>query len=160
MKSIIVAYDKNHGIGAANDLLWIRDLPADLRHFKEITTGHTIIMGRKTYQSLGKPLPNRHNIVISRDMVPTEGVTVVRNLEEAYAASTSPDIFIIGGGQIYQLAIDEVDRIIATEVDATFEADVFFPVVNPAVWIEVEREHHEKDDLNKYNYDFVIYERR
>ncbi len=160
MKSIIVAYDKNRGIGAANDLLWVRDLPADLRHFKEMTTGHTIIMGRKTYESLGRPLPNRHNIVISRDMTPVPGVTVVRNLEEAYAVSTSPDIFIIGGGQIYQLAIDGVDRILATEVDASFKADVFFPAVNPAVWIEVAREHHQKDDLNKYNYDFVSYERR
>lgn len=160
MKSIIVAYDKNRGIGAANDLLWTRDLPADLRHFKEVTTGHTIIMGRKTYESLGRPLPNRHNIVISRDMEPTSGITVVRNLEEAYAAATSPDVFVIGGGQIYQLAIDGVDRILATEVDAIFKADVFFPAVNPAVWIEIGREHHEKDDLNKYNYDFVVYERR
>lgn len=160
MKTIIVAYDKNNAIGAANDLLWKHDLPADLRHFKEVTTGSAIIMGRKTYDSIGRPLPNRQNIVISRDTSSIDGVKVVASLDQAYAAATTDDVYVIGGGQIYQLAIDGVDRVLATEVDESFKADVFFPVINPAIWIEVSREHHTKDDVNKYNYDFVTYERR
>lgn len=160
MKSIIVAYDQKRGIGAANSLLWTRDLPADLRHFKEVTTGHSIIMGRKTYESLGRPLPNRQNIVISHSAEQIPDVTVVGSLADAYAAANSPEIFVIGGGQIFQLAIDDVDQILATEVNDTFEADVFFPVINPTVWIEVSREHHSKDELNKYDYDFVAYARR
>ncbi|MDB5167646.1 MAG: dihydrofolate reductase [Candidatus Saccharibacteria bacterium] len=160
MKSIIVAYDKNRGIGAANDLLWTRDLPADLRHFKELTTGHSIIMGRRTYESLGRPLPNRKNIVISHSTEQIPDVIVVGSLDEAYAIANDAEIFIIGGGQIYQLAIDGVDRLLVTEVDGSFEADVFFPAVNPAIWIEVKRDHHPKDELNKYDYDFVTYERR
>ncbi len=160
MKSIIVAYDKNRGIGAANDLLWTRDLPADLQHFKQITSGHSIIMGRKTYESLGRPLPNRQNIVISRDMEPVEGFSVVRDLEEAYQSATSDDVYVIGGGQIYQLALDTVDQLLVTEVDETFAAEVFFPEINPIIWQEVSREHHVKDEANKYNYDFVVYTRR
>ncbi len=160
MKSIIVAYDKNHGIGASNDLLWTRDLPADLRHFKEVTTGHSIIMGRKTYESLGRPLPNRQNIVISHNHEQIPDVLVAGSLDEAYAAANSPEVFVIGGGQIYQLAIDGIDQILATEVNESFDADVFFPAINPAIWIEVKREHHSKDEMNKYDYDFVVYERR
>lgn len=160
MKSIIVAYDKNRAIGAANDLLWRRDLPADLQHFKQATTGHAIIMGRKTYESLGRPLPNRQNIVISRGMEPVEGFSVVRDLDEAYAVATSNDIYIIGGGQIYQLALGTVDRLLVTEVDGAFDAEVFFPEVDMNMWQEVSREHHDKDDANKYNYDFVEYVRR
>ncbi|CAN5382812.1 dihydrofolate reductase [soil metagenome] len=160
MKSIIVAYDKNHGIGAANDLLWIRDLPADLHHFKEVTTGSSIIMGRKTYESLGRPLPNRQNIVISRDLPSTDGFIVVRSLEQAYAAAVNDNVYVIGGGQIYAQAIDTVDQLIVTEVDESFTAEVFFPEIDDDLWVEQTREHHEKDSDNKYNYDFVSYVRR
>jgi dihydrofolate reductase len=160
MKNIIVAYDKNRGIGASNDLLWVRDLPADLRHFKETTTGHSIIMGRKTYESLGRPLPNRQNIVISRDLSPVEGFTVVHSLDEAYHAATSDSVFVIGGGQIYALAMNTVDRLLVTEVDESFNAEVFFPQIDASIWKETSREHHEKDSDNKYSYDFVTYERR
>jgi dihydrofolate reductase len=160
MKSIIVAFDKNNGIGAANDLLWTRDLPADLRHFKEITTGHTIIMGRKTYESIGRPLPNRQNIVISRDLDDAPGYTVVRDLDAAYAAATNDDVFVIGGGQIYALALDTVDQLYVTEVNEIFAAQVFFPEIDPVIWHEVSREHHDQDDANKYDYDFVVYTRR
>lgn len=160
MKSIVVAYDKKRGIGAANDLLWIRDLPADLRHFKDVTTGHSIIMGRKTYESLGRPLPNRQNIVVSRGLEPVDGFNVVRSLDEAYQVATDKEVFVIGGGQIYQLAIDAVDQLLVTEVDQTFAAEVFFPEIDLNVWQEVSREHHDKDDVNKYNYDFVTYLRR
>jgi dihydrofolate reductase len=160
MKSIIVAFDKNNGIGAANDLLWTRDLPADLRHFKEITTGHTIVMGRKTYESIGRPLPNRQNIVISRDLDDAPGCTVVRDLDASYGAATNDDIFVIGGGQIYALAFDTVDQLYVTEVNEIFAAQVFFPEINPVVWQETSREHHNQDDANKYDYDFVVYTRR
>jgi dihydrofolate reductase len=161
MKSIIVAYDKNHGIGAANDLLWIRDLPADLKHFKEITTGHSIIMGRKTYESLGRPLPNRQNIVMSRLPIRDEGIFWANRIDDAYNIANDDQVFVIGGGQIYRLALTYTDVIYATEVDALFSnADVFFPEISDELWQEVSREHHEKDDLNKYNYDFVVYKRR
>jgi len=159
MKSIIVAYDKNYGIGAANDLLWKNDLPADLKHFKNITTGSTIIMGRKTFESIGRPLPNRQNIVISSSMCPTDGIDVVSSLDEAFDISEGPDAFVIGGGQIYKIAIDRVDRIYATEVDGEFKADVSFPSIDKNAWKEVSREHHNKDTENKYACDYVIYER-
>jgi len=160
MKSIIVAYDKNHGIGAANDLLWMRNMPADLRHFKELTTGHSIIMGRKTYESLDRPLPNRQNIIISRDLEPVDGMSVVRTLDQAYETATADDVYVIGGGQIYELALDTVDQLLVTEVDGTFSAEVFFPDIDVTVWQEVSREHHDLDEFNAYNYDFVVYARR
>lgn len=162
MKSILVAYDKNFGIGADNDLLWQRDLPADLKRFKELTTGNAIIMGRKTYDAIGRVLPNRQNIVISREVAQIEGVTVVSSLEDAYAAvEPGKEPFVIGGGQIYRLALDTVDRIYATEVDATFpQADVFFPVFAKTEWTETAREHHDADERNKYAFDFVTYDRR
>lgn len=158
MRSIIVAYDRNRGIGAANDLLWKRDLPADLRRFKELTTGSAIIMGRKTYESIGRPLPNRQNIVISRQGDPIEGVIVVTTLDDAYAAVTTEDIYIIGGGQIYNLALESVDQILATEVDAAFPAaEIFFPMLDKTEWQESSREHHDADENNKYPFDFVTY---
>jgi dihydrofolate reductase len=162
MKTLLVAYDKNYGIGAHNDLLWQRDLPADLQRFKELTTGNAILMGRKTYESIGRPLPNRQNIVISRTPDQIEGVTVVGSLEDAYnVVEPGKEVFIIGGGQIYALAIRDADRIFATEVDAAFaHADVFFPAIDKTEWQETDRTHHQTDERNLYNYDFVTYERR
>lgn len=162
MKSILVAYDKNYGIGAANDLLWLRDLPADLKHFRDLTMGNAIIMGRKTYDSIGRALPGRQNIVVSREVAQIGGVTVVSRLEDAYAAvEPGKEAFVIGGGQIYRLAFDTVDRIYATEVQAEFpQADVFFPAFDAAEWAEVSREHHDADGQNKYPFDFVVYDRR
>lgn len=159
MRNIIVAYDKKGGIGAANDLLWLRDLPADLHHFKELTTGSTVIMGRKTYASIGRPLVNRDNIVISYSPDSIEGVTVVENIQQAYNMAKTEEIFVIGGGQIYRLALDSVDRIYATEVDGVFPlADIFFPILGDE-WVEISRQHRAKDKDNKYNMDFVVYER-
>jgi dihydrofolate reductase len=162
MKSILVAYDKKLGIGAHNDLLWQRDLPADLKRFKELTTGNAIIMGRKTYESIGRPLPERQSIVISRTPSPIEGVTVVDSLTAAYEAVESHrETFVIGGGQIYALAMVSVDRIYATEVDASFDtAEIFFPAIDMNVWQEIDRAHHEADERNLYNFDFVTYVRR
>lgn len=163
MKTIVVAYDKNYGIGAANDLLWHRNLPADLKHFKDITTGGAIIMGRKTFESIGRALPDRQNIVISRDsFVAPEDVLVVNSLQAAYdAVESERETYVIGGGQIYALAMDTVDRIEATEVDAAFtQADVFFPAVDKTVWATTKRAHHQRDERNLYDFDFVTYERR
>lgn len=160
MKSIVVAFDKNYGIGANGDLLWQRDLPADLRHFKDLTMGGTLIMGRKTFESIGRALPGRQNIVISRQN-PTgvEGVITAHSPEVAYALAQFP-IFIIGGGEIYKQTIDDADRIYATEIDASFpQATVFFPAIDPKLWHETMREHHDTDGRNKYTYDFVTYER-
>ncbi len=161
MKNIVVAYDKNRGIGAHNDLLWQRDLPADLAHFKDLTTGSAIIMGHKTYESIGRPLPNRQNIVLSREPLDIPGIIVVSNLDDAYAAvDPGKEIFVIGGGQIYALALPTIDRVYATEVDASFaQADVFFPQLATSEWRQVIREHHEHDAKNAYSFDFVTYDR-
>ncbi len=157
MKAIVVAYDQKRGIGADNDLLWGRDLPADLAHFKELTMGKTIVMGRKTFESIGRPLPGRQNIVVSRGGVAADGVTTVASLDEAYAAAEN-DVMVIGGGQIYAQALEDVDILYATEVDAIFSAaTVFFPRIDANNWREVVREHHEADERNKYAYDFVTY---
>ena len=161
MKNIVVAYDQNRGIGAKNDLLWLRHLPADLRHFRDLTTGQTIVVGRKTFESIGRVLPNRQNIVVSRQPLTIEGVTVVDSLEKAYkAADIDKEVFVIGGGEIYKLALESVDKIYATEVDATFpQSTVFFPALDMTAWHETSRVHHEADEHNMYSFDFVIYER-
>jgi dihydrofolate reductase len=162
MKNMIVAYDKHYGIGAKNDLMWHRDLPDDQKRFKELTTGNAIIMGHKTYESIGRLLPNRQSIIISRKPLVIEGATVVHSLEAAYVAvEPHRESFVIGGGQIYALALATVDRIFVTEVDATFnEADIFFPKLDASVWHETERVHCKADERNLYDYDFVTYERR
>lgn len=157
MKAIVVAVDKNNGIGAGNDLLWQRDLPADLAHFKQLTTGGSVIMGRKTFESIGRPLPNRENIVVSRTPTGVQGVLTAASLEAAYALARYP-IFVIGGGQIYEQALDDMDTLYVTQVDAEFpEATVFFPQINCLGWQEVSRDHHEPDENNKYAFDFVQY---
>lgn len=163
MKSILVAYDRQRGIGADSDLPWQRDMPADLKRFKELTTGNAIIMGWNTYESIGRVLPHRQNIVMSRSpRTAAEGMTIAGSLESAYAAvEPGRETFVIGGGQVYAQALSTVDRVFATEVDATFEnATVFFPVLDMTAWKETSREHHDSDERNKYSYDFVIYERQ
>lgn len=158
MKAIVVAMDRNNGIGAENDLLWQRDLPADLAHFKRLTTGKSIIMGRKTYESIGRPLPDRQNIVVSRSgPIGIEKVLTAYSLQAAYALAQY-DIMVIGGGQIYAEALNDMDVLYVTYVDAEFpQATVFFPQINCEDWQEVSRDHHEADEKNKYAYDFVEY---
>ena len=160
MKAIVVAVDRKHGIGAANDLLWHTDLPDDLRHFKQITTGGTITMGRNTFESIGRALPNRENIVVTSRPLASSGVTIVSGLDEAYQKATG-EVYVIGGGKVYAAAINDMDVLYVTEVDAEFpEAEIFFPDIDETIWQEVIREHHEKDEKNKYNFDFVQYCRR
>lgn len=158
MKSIVVAYDRNRGIGADNDLLWMRDLPADLRHFKQLTVGKSIIMGRRTFESIGsKPLPERQNIVLARQPTGVKGVITAGSLGAAYAVAQFP-IVVIGGESVFRESLPDVGRIYATEVDATFpQASVFFPEIDMNLWVETSREHHEADEKNKYPYDFVVY---
>lgn len=158
MKSIVVAYDQKRGIGADNDLLWMRDLPADLKHFKKLTTGKSIIMGRKTFESIGaKPLPGRQNIVVSRTPTGIEKVLTAGSLEAAYAIAQFP-IFVIGGESVFREALADANTIYATEVDSVFpQATVFFPDIDMSEWKEVSRERHEADENNKYAFSFVEY---
>lgn len=160
MKTIVVAYDQQRGIGADNDLLWQRDLPADLRHFRRLTLGTSVIMGRHTFESLGnKPLPDRQNIVVTSRPTGVPKTLSALSLEAAFALAQYEPV-VIGGGQLYAAALPVVDRIYATEVQATFpEASVFFPPLDPEEWTETAREHHEADEHNAYAFDFVTYQR-
>jgi dihydrofolate reductase len=157
--SIIVAIAKNHAIGKDNKLLW--HLPNDLKHFKDTTSGHTVIMGRKTFDSVGKPLPKRRNIVITRQAISIEGCEVVDSLQAAVALCKAEDeVFIVGGAEIYRQAIPLTDRIYLTIIDHDFEGDTFFPELNPDEWQETKHEDFEPDEKNKYKYKFITLERR
>lgn len=160
MITIIVAMDKKNGIGNNNQLLW--HLPKDLKHFKDITSGHPVIMGRRTYESIGKPLPNRTNIVISsRNDWFQEGILIVGSIKEAikYAQKIDEDIFILGGGNIYQQTIDLADRLEVTLVDTELRADTYFPNINPAEWKKTKDSFHAKDEKNPFNLHFITYEK-
>src|ERR1700749_361938 len=139
--SIIVAIGENNAIGKNNQLLW--HLPADLKHFKVITSGHTIIMGRKTFDSDGKPLPNRRNIVVTRQDIRIQGCEVVKSIDEAIALCEGEDeVFIGGGAEIYRQAMDKTDRIYLTIVHKMFDADTFFPEIDFKKWVETEHEDY------------------
>ena len=162
MTSIIVAIAKNNVIGKSNDLPWY--LPADLKHFKEITTGHTVVMGRKTFDSilarLGKPLPNRTNIVVTRDKTfESPGAIAVNSLEEVLNFNDSQELFIIGGAEIYKQSLEKADRLYVTEVDAEIDGDTYFPVIDKNIWHETSRDTYAADEKNPYDYAFVVYER-
>lgn len=160
MKSIIVAMDRNNAIGFENDLPWGRALKDDMLHFMRTTKGTSVIMGRKTFESMGsRPLPDRENIVVSRNPTGVSGVLSALSLESAYALARYP-IFVIGGGQIYADAIDDMDRLIVTHVDAEFpDATVFFPQISCEDWHEISRDHREADERNLYAFDIVTYEK-
>ena len=151
----------DNGIGADNQLLW--HLPKDLKYFKETTTDHPIIMGRKTYESIGKPLPNRTNIVVSKrkDWF-EEGILVVGSVKEAlkFAKKMNENIFVIGGGNIYEQTIDLADKLQVTLVKTQSKAEVFFPKINLKVWDKTAEICHEKDDKNEYDFCFQTYERK
>ncbi len=153
--SIIVAIARNRVIGRGNRLPW--HLPADLRHFKQTTMGHPIIMGRKTYESIGRPLPGRQNIVITRNRnFRAEGCLVVHSLQEALAAvPDAEEVFIIGGASLYREALPLADRIYLTLVDAEVEGDTVFPELDASEWQEVRRETFAPDEKNPFGYAFV-----
>ena len=163
MKTIkaIVAVDENGAIGRQGDLLC--HLPADMRHFKEMTMGHSIVMGRKTFESFPRrPLPGRQNLVITRSAGwQYPGVIVAHSLEQAIAMAETDTVFIIGGAQIYEQALPVVDVLHLTLIHARWASvDVYFPALDPNQWQEVEREHHTSDHRNAYEYDFITLKRR
>ena len=157
--SLIAAMDRNRLIGAGNRLPW--HLPADLKHFRAVTMGKPIIMGRKTFESLGRPLPGRHNIVVSRDSAfSADGCTVARTVEEALsAAEPSIEAMVIGGAKLYAEFMNQAHRMYLTLIDGEFEGDTLFPAYDENDWREVAREDLEPDDKNPYPYSFVILER-
>lgn len=159
MISIIAAIARNNVIGKDGELAW--HLPADLKMFKTLTTEHTIIMGRKTFETCVKRiLPNRQNIIITRDPLFTvEGAEIAHSLDEALKKATH-EVFIIGGGEIYRQAIDRVQRMFITEVDAHIEGNVFFPTFDRDQWQEVNRQTYQKDERHPYNYTFTTLIRR
>lgn len=160
MTTIVVAMGEKNEIGFNNQLLW--HLPKDLKHFKDLTSGHPVIMGRKTYESIGKPLPNRTNIVVSRkkDWF-EEGILIVGSIKEAvkFAKKIDEEIFIIGGGNIYEQTMEAADRLEVTLVKADLEADVYFPKIDPKIWKKTAETGHEKDDRNQYDFCFQTYEK-
>lgn len=162
--SIIVAVDENNVIGKDNALIW--HLPADMKFFKEKTTGHCVITGRKNYESIPekfRPLPNRTNIIITRQKdyhVP--GAIVVGSIDEAVEIAkqkSDEEIFIIGGAEIFNQCLYSVDKLYVTKIYHSFEGDVFFPAIDPAEWKETERRKGIVDEKNKYEHDFIIYEK-
>ena len=160
MISIIVAMDKNRVIGDKNEIPW--KLPADLRRFRDITIGHTVIMGRKTHETIGRALPHRINIVVTRqhDFAPA-GCVAVDSIEKALAiASEKDEIFFIGGGEIYRQIMPRAERLYVTEIDATFDGSIFFPEINPFEWKLAERITGKMDEKNPYKHKFLIYERK
>jgi len=160
--SAIVAIDQKSAIGKDNQIPWY--LPADLKYFKNTTIGSPVIMGRKSFQSIGRPLPKRMNIVISRNpFFIASGIFVVADIEEALrlaAEENSEEVFIIGGGTIYQATQELWDRLYITEVELDSGGDVFFPAIDPNEWEEISRESHLADEKNEYNYTFIVYNRK
>ncbi|RZK50264.1 MAG: dihydrofolate reductase [Pedobacter sp.] len=158
--SLVVAIAENYAIGKNNQLLW--HLPADLKHFKTITSGHSIIMGRKTFESIGKPLPNRRNIIISRQTnLEIPGIELVNSLSQALQLTESEhEIFIIGGAMIYEEALPYAQKIYLTRVKASFEADAFFPKLPPEEWDVIDSEYFNADDKNPFGYSIETLVRR
>jgi dihydrofolate reductase len=159
---MIAAMNSKRVIGIDNTLPW--HLPADLQYFKATTLGKPVIMGRLTWESLGRPLPGRKNIVISRNAdYQAEGAEVVGSLDAAIelAEQTSPsEIMLIGGGQLYREALTIAQTVYLTEVDNDLDGDTTFPMLDSGNWSEASREQHQKDDRNEFNYAFLRYERR
>ena len=162
MVTIIAAIAENNALGKDNDLIW--HLPADLKRFKKVTSGHYILMGRNTFESIGKPLPNRTSVIITRNNdYFKDGCLIANSLEDAIElAADEEEVFIIGGAQIYKYAIENnlADKLDITIVHESFEADVFFPEIDTKIWKEVAREDFKADEKNKYDYSFVSYVRR
>lgn len=160
--SMIAAAGENNALGKNNELLW--HLPDDFKRFKQITSGHKIIMGRKTFESFPKPLPNRTHIIITRDKKYTtlhEHCIVVHSLKEALDLVNENDVsYIIGGGEIYALGLKYADTIELTRVHNSFEADAFFPEIDEKAWELIEEEYHPKDERHQYDFTYLSYRRK
>jgi len=161
MISLIAAIGRNNELGKDNTLLW--HLPADMKHFKDTTALHAVIMGRKTFESIGKPLPNRKNIVITRDVNYKQvGVEIVHSLAEALDLfpDQNEEIFIIGGAELYKQTMPIADKLYITYINAEDdEADSFFPEIIPIVWNEISHKEHKRDEQNHFSYTFLVYEK-
>jgi dihydrofolate reductase len=155
--SIIAAMARNRVIGVNNGLPW--RLPEDLRHFKALTMGHHIVMGRRTYESIGRPLPGRHTVILTRDPdFRAEGCLTATSLETAFAAcGDDPEVFFVGGGEIYRQVLPLARRLYLTEIQADFDGDAHFPDYDPGEWQEVERTRHTSE--SGLVYEFAVYER-
>lgn len=162
IKIIMAAIAKNNVIGKNNNLIW--RLPADFRFFKKTTIGHTLIMGRKTFESLDNPLPHRDSLVVTRNKDYTsDSITVFHSLGSAleYCEKKKLEkVFILGGGEIYSQSMDIADKMIITEVHEEFEGDTHFPDIDKDTWKEISREEHKADEKNKYDFAFVEYVRK
>ena len=160
MLSLIVAVGENNEIGKHGRMPW--HLPADLKHFKTLTLGKPVIMGRRTFEAIGKPLPQRRNIVVTRN--PTfhsQGCETTASLTDALVLAVgAPEVMVIGGGEIYREAFPRAQRIYLTRVHARFEADTFFPALDPVEWRESACEDHAADERNLFAYSFLTLERR
>lgn len=161
--SLIAALGRNNELGKGNDLLW--KMPADMKHFRDITKGHAVIMGRKTYESIGMPLPNRRNIVVTRQPdYKKEGIEIAASIDDAFAmveqdgAGWDDEVFVIGGGELYRDALDGADKLYITRIDAEADADTFFPDFG-AEWTETSREVHVPDADNPIPFAFLTYEK-
>jgi len=161
MISLIAAIGKNNELGKGNTLLW--HMPEDMKHFRETTRGHAVIMGRKTFESLSGPLPKRRNIVITRDLdYKRDGIEIVHSVDEALGLfkDDKEEIFIIGGGELYKQTMPLADRLYITHIEAEDkDANVFFSEIIPIIWDEISHEEHQKDEKNPFAYTFSIYEK-
>lgn len=160
MISLLLAMDKNQLIGKDNDLPW--RLPADLAYFKRVTMGHPIIMGRKTYDSIGRPLPGRENIIVTRDTsYKAEGCKVIHSIEDIVKMSeeTDQELFVIGGAEIFKEILPHSDRLYITEIEEEFEGDTYFPAFDKDEWKIISKEKGIKDEKNPYEYTFLVYEK-
>jgi dihydrofolate reductase len=159
--SLVVAASNNNAIGKDGKLLW--NLPNDMKFFKNVTWGMPVVMGRKTFEALGKPLAGRKNIVITKQSSwKAEGTVVVKSLDDALFVAKQTDakeIMVIGGGEIYKAFFSTANRIYITRVDAELEGDTYFPVISPKDWHLVRQKDHEADEKNAYNYSFHVWER-
>lgn len=162
MLSIIVAKAKNNIIGKENKLIW--HLPEDLKHFKDLTTGHTIIMGRKTFESLGRVLPNRKHIVFSQNpdfKVNDENVEIVHSMLQIQEyIENEQENFVIGGAMIYNLLMPYVSKMYVTQIEKDFEGDAFFPRIDENIWEEISREKGIKNEENNLDYEYITYIRK
>jgi len=159
MISLIAAMDKNNVIGYNNDMPW--SLPNDLKHFKELTSHSTIIMGRKTYESIGRPLPNRKNIILSRSGYETnDDVEVISSIDEIKKLAKQEEVFVIGGGTIYEQVIPFADRLYITRIDAELKGDTYFPQFSETEWQVIDEKDGVQNEKNKYNHKFYTYSRK
>ena len=157
--AIIVATDQRGLIGKENDLPW--KLSADLQYFRRVTMGKPLIMGRNTHESIGRPLPGRQNIIVTKNQdYKVDGCTVVHSTKEAFqACGNAEEVMVMGGASLYEQLLPEADKLYLTLVDASLEGDTWFPDWNKADWREISREDHLADDKNDYPYSFIVYER-